>query len=400
MFNKVTLSVLLVGFCIAPAQAQPPGGMPPPPPVEVMTVQAQDVAMPYKYVGTTQPSKIVEVRARIEGFLESREFQEGALVDEGTVLFTIDARPMQADLQIATAQVAQAETRRKLADQEVKRLQSVTVPGAIAAADVDRQIAERENASAALRLTKAQQAKAQLEVSYATVKAPLSGYVGKALKEIGSLVDTGQNSLLTVMQQVDPIYVSFQMSERDYLEWRRARSNNEVVQAGANSPYLEVSLLDGSTYEERGEITFEEVAVDRNTGTVELRGTFPNPKHSLKPGQFVDVHLKGWTRPGAIAVPQRAVSQSPQGSYVYVVNEQDIAELRSVKPGPWSGDNWVIEEGLKAGERIVVEGLVKVQPGGKVTPVAPAQASPAAPAGAAQPGKAKPAAAPAAKKAA
>lgn len=398
MLKRVLIRVAAAAFLITCAQAQPPGGAPPPPQVEVVTVQSQNVAIPYKFVGTTQPSKTVEVRARIEGFLETREFEEGALVNEGTVLFTIDPRPMKADLQIATAQVAQAETRLKLAEQEVKRLQSVKVPGAIAAADVDRQIAERENAAAALRLAKAQQAKAQLVVSYATVKAPLTGYVGKALKEIGSLVDPGQNSLLTVMQQVDPIYVSFQVSERDYLAWRLARTNNELVQEGASAPFLEITLLDGSLYPEHGEITFEEVAVNTETGTVELRGTFPNPKHVLKPGQFVDVHMRGWERPAAIAVPQRAVSQSPQGSYVYVINDQNIAELRTVKPGAWSGDNWIIEEGLKPGERIVVEGLVKVRPGAPVAPLAPGEAPPGPPQGGA-PGAVKPAQNPAAKKA-
>ena len=226
----MTPVTFVVAFFFAHAAfgaAGPPGagGPPPPPAVSVITVEPQTLPVWFEYIGVTEASKVVEIRSRIQGFLESRDFEEGTRVDEGSRLFGIDRLPFEADVEVANAEVAQAETRLRLAEQEVKRLQSVTVPGAIAASDVDKQMAEQADAAAALRLAKAQLAKADLELGYTSISAPLDGYIGKALKEIGSLVDAGQNSLLAVMSQVDPMYASFRVSEREYLAWRNAASN-------------------------------------------------------------------------------------------------------------------------------------------------------------------------------
>ncbi|MBZ0122980.1 MAG: efflux RND transporter periplasmic adaptor subunit, partial [Roseovarius sp.] len=330
----------------------------------------ETVPVAYEFVGVTEASKLVEVRARIQGFLETRDFSEGAYIEQGTKLFTIDPRSFQADQQIAVARVEQAETRLNLAGQEVERLRSVKVPGAIAETDLDQALAEQADAAASLRLAKAQLAKAELELSYTTVEAPLTGFIGKAEKEIGSLVDASANSLLTVMRQVDPIYVSFQVSERDYLRYEREVRDNEIVLAeGIDAPYLEVTLLDGSVYPEKGVIDFESAAINVQTGTVELRATLPNADKQLKAGQFVNVHLRGYVRPDTLTVPQRAVSQSPQGSYVYRVDDSNTAQFQIIEPGPWAADDWIVSSGLAAGDRVVVEGLVKVQPGITVNPV-------------------------------
>ncbi|GMW00389.1 MAG: acriflavin resistance protein [Candidatus Hydrogenedentota bacterium] len=347
----------------------------PPPDVTVIEINAKTLPVSYEYVGVTEASKTVEIRARVQGFLESRDFEEGALIEEGTKLFTIDQRPFEADKQIAAARVDQAQTRVKLAEQEVKRLQSVNVPGAIAESDLDRQLADQSDAAASLKLAKAQLAKAELELGYTVISAPLKGYVGKAQKEIGSLVDASQNSLLTVMHQVDPIYVSFQVSEREYLSMRNDEATGRIILAGDEKPYLEITLLDGTVYTEKGTIDFESTSVDLDSGSVEIRGTFRNAEHTLKPGQFVRAHIRGWQRPGTIAIPQRAVSQSPQGAYVYVVAEGNKAEFRSVKPGAWVGQDWIIDDGLAEGEKVIVEGLMKVQPGIVVNPVKTMQTS-------------------------
>lgn len=360
------------------AAAQPPMDAPPPE-VAVITMAPATVPVSFSFVGVTEASKVVEVRSRIQGFLETRDFEEGAWVEEGTLLFTIDARPFEADQQIAVAQVEQAESRVHLAEQDVKRLRSVTVPGAIAESDLDKQVAEMTNASAMLRLAKAQLAKAELEVGYTKVTAPLTGFIDKAEKEIGSLVDAGQNSLLTRMRQVDPIYVSFSISEREYLAMRTAEASGELVIENGDGPYVEITLLDGKTYGLQGQLNFESSQVDINTGTVELRGEFKNPEQALKPGQFVKAHIRGWIRPNTLTVPQRAVSQSPQGAYVYVVGAENKAEMRIVTPGQWVGNDWIVESGLKAGEKVVVEGLTMVQPGIVVVPV-PADAPEASPA--------------------
>lgn len=366
----IGLALILGASVTSMSLAQGPGSGPPPPPeVAVVTVQPETVPVAYEFVGVTEASKLVEVRARIQGFLETRDFDEGAYIEQGAKLFTIDPRSFQADQQIAVARVEQAETRLNLAGQEVERLRSVKVPGAIAETDLDQALAEQADAAASLRLAKAQLAKAELELSYTTVEAPLTGFIGKAEKEIGSLVDASANSLLTVMRQVDPIYVSFQVSEREYLRYEREVRDNEIVLAeGIDAPYLEVTLLDGSVYPEKGVIDFESAAIDK-TGTVELRATLPNADKHLKAGQFVKVHIRGYVRPDTLTVPQRAVSQSPQGSYVYRVDDSNTAQFQIIEPGPWAADDWIVFNGLTAGDRVVVEGLVKVQPGITVNPV-------------------------------
>lgn len=368
---------LVVVLSVVRVSAQGGPGMPAPPPPEVFTseVQPRTVPVTFSFVGVTSASKTVEVRARVQGFIESRDFEEGALVTAGETLFTIDKRSFEADQQVAQAQVMQAQARLKLAEQDLQRLNSVKVEGAVASTDVDRQQAERANATAALRLANAMAAKADLELSYTTVTAPLAGYIGKAQKEIGALVDSTQNSLLAVVQQVDPIYVSVRVSEREFLGWRSAEAEG-TQGVEASGTYMELTFEDGSVYPEHGEMNFESAAVDTNTGTVELRGQFANPERKIKPGQFVKAALRGWVRKNALTVPQRAVSQAPLGSFVYVVGAENKAEMRVIKPGPWTGEDWIIESGLTAGEKIVVEGLTKVQPGIVVKPsAAPAPAA-------------------------
>lgn len=365
--TRVLLYVSLLALARA-IGAQPPGGDPPPPTVGVVTVETQTLPVNFDYIGVTEASKTVEVRSRVRGFIESRDFDEGAFVTADERLFTIDPRSFRADLDIALAQVEQAEARLNLAEQEVRRLRSVTEPGAIAQSDLDQRVAEQANAAAALRLARAQHAKAELELSYTTVQSPLTGYVGKALKEIGSFVDESQNSLLAMVWQVDPIYLSFQISEREYLDFKTRTERGDLLLGNGEPPYVEMTLLDGATLEQRGELDFESAVVNVTTGTVEMRAVFENPESRLKPGQFVTARLKGWARPATLAVPQRAVSQSPQGAYLYVVDAEDKAEFRLIKPGPWSGDLWVVESGLSPGERVIVDGLIKVQPGIKVIP--------------------------------
>jgi len=383
----IPMFLLLAGVAATIAEAQgPPGRAMPPPEVAVAVAQVKTAPVSYEYVGMTEASKTVEVRARVQGFLETRDFAEGAYVKEGTRLFTIDPRLFKADREIAVAQVEQAESRLRLAEQELKRMRSVQVPGAVAATDLDQKAAEEANASAALRLAKAQLAKAELDLSYAEVYAPLTGYIGKALKEIGSLVDSGQNSLLAVMQQVDPLYVSFQVTESDFLTWKREEKSGQLIlPQGEKAPRVggwtegsrlrvEISLLDGNPFENAGVLDFENVDLNTQMGTVELRATFKNEDKTLKPGQYVKVHLKGWERPNALVVPQRAVGQSPQGAYVYVVGSDNKAERRSIKVGAWAEQDWIVLDGLKEGERVIVEGLTKVQPGITVVP-APASQS-------------------------
>ena len=363
----------------------PPGADMPPPQVTTAPVELKTHPVSFEYVGATSASKTIEIRARVQGFIESRDFQDGAWVETGEQLFTIDARPYEADQEIAAAQVQQAEARLQLAKQELERLRAVRTPGAVAATEIDLREAEVSSATANLRLAKAQLEKARLNVEYTTVSAPLTGFVGKALKEIGSYVDSGANTLLTTMEQVEPLYVSFPMPESDYLAWKRETGEGKVVFAeGVDAPVVEVTLYDGRLFGERGVLDYEDVSVAQQTGTVELRATFANAEHVLKPGQFVKVRLSGWVRPDVLTVPQRAVSQSPRGAYVYVVNGDSKVEMRPVTLGAQAEDGWELLDGVQVGEQVIVEGLTKVRPGTEVavgpppgTP--PAQGQDAAP---------------------
>lgn len=362
-FTVHKFSLATLAMALSAVVSAQPAFEAPPPEVVVVTVQPQTLPVSFKYLGTTQASKTVEVRSRVRGFIESRDFEEGAEVTRGEKLFTIDPRSFKADMDIAVAQVEQAESRLRLAEQEVRRLQSVKEPGAISQSDLDQRIAEQSNAAASLRLARAQLAKAELELSYTSVESPLDGYIGKAFKEIGSFVDESQNSLLATVWQVNPIYVSFQVSEREYLALRTQTEAGDLLLEDAAPPHVELTLLDGTTLPQQGSIDFESAVVDIQTGTVEMRAVFENLEPGLKPGQFVTATLVGWVRPNVLAVPQRAVSQSPQGAFLYVVDAESKAEFRIVEPGPWSGSDWIIDSGLQAGERIIVEGLIKVQPG-------------------------------------
>ena len=366
---KQLMLALFAALCAGAAQAQGGPGMAPPPPPDVsfIEVQPRTVPLTFSFVGLTAPSKTVEVRARVRGFIESRDFTEGAFVETGAQLFTIDPRQYEADRQVALAQVEQADARLKLAEQDLKRLGEVSVPGAVAGTDIDRQQAERANAAAALRLAKASLARADLELSFTKVNAPLAGFIGKAQKELGALVDEGQNSLLATVQQVDPLYVSVRVSERDFLDWRSAEAAGTQGLSG-DAPYMLLTFEDGSTWDAQGKLNFEGAALDPQTGSVEIRAEFPNPGRKVKPGQFVRAALQGWQRSGALVVPQRAVGQAPQGTYVYVVGAENKAEMRMITPGPWTGNDWIIEQGLNIGDRVIVDGTVKVMPGHAVNP--------------------------------
>ncbi len=369
----------MLAVCAAAAQGPGgPGASMPPPEVTVVLVETKSMPMAYEYLGVAEPSKTIDIRARVQGFVETRDFEEGSLIEQGAQLYAIDAAPFRADRDIARARVHEAESRRRLAEQELQRVKSVCEPGAVAAGDIDKKEAERASAAAALELAQAQLAKAELELGYTIVKAPLSGVVGKSLKEVGSLVDGNQNSLLTTLKQVDPLYVTFHMQESDYLLWRNSVDSHEIVlEEGLQEPYLELVLVDGSIYDQKGRIDFEDSSVDRRKGSVEMRGVFENPGHTLKPGQFLKVRVKGWRRPNVPVIPQRAVGQAGDGSYVYVVGPEDKVEQRTITIGPWSDSECGVVEGLQSGERVVVEGLTKLRPGIRVVPKEPS-APPAA----------------------
>jgi membrane fusion protein (multidrug efflux system) len=239
-------------------------------------------------------------------------------------------------------------------------------------------------AEADAQLEQARLRQAELDFGYTTVKAPIAGVIGRALKDVGTYVDDAANSQLAVLQQVDPIYVRYSISEQELLNWNRLQESGQVTMPKREELELEVTLGDGRTYRHRGRINFVDVQVEPSTGTAVVRGTVPNPEGALRPGQFVHATVVGFERVDTVVVPQKSVVQSPAGSSVYVVNDKNVVEQRPVTLGEWHGEGWIIEKGLQPGERVVTDRLMQVRPGTAVAATVRAevqQASATVPAG-------------------
>jgi membrane fusion protein (multidrug efflux system) len=341
------------------------GGMPPPE-VTVMTVAPQAVPVTYEYVGQTAGSREVEVRARVTGILLSRNFKEGEVVKKGQSLFTIDPKPFEAALARAVADVAAAEARLDQARRNASRLKPLYAEKAVSQKENDDAVSAEAIGAADVAAARARLTEAKLNLAYTKVEAPLSGVSTRAVPSEGTLV-SGPNVLLTSVVQVDPIWVNFGIPDNERARMQKEVEAGRLALPESGSVEVAVRFADGSVYPRTGKLNFSDVRISPATGTQEARAELPNPDGVLRPGQFVRVLLRGATRPNAVTVPQRAVLESPQGGkFVYVVNDKGAAEPRPVEAGEWSGETWVISSGLKAGERVIVDGVMKIGPGAPV----------------------------------
>ena len=340
---------------------------PQPPDVKVATVLQKDVPIYVEAIGQTRGSTEIEVRARVEGFIESVDFKEGNPVRKGQLLYTIDPSPFEAALAQAKGSLAEAEAQLARATQDVVRFEPLVAKNAISRQEYDTAVVVKRAAEAAVEASKASAERARIDLGYTKVTAPADGLVGKTEVYAGTLVGRGQSTLLTQISQIGTIHVRFTIPERDYLYY--ARRGPQSRTANAKLPF-ELVLADGSVHPQQGQLVFVDRNVDPTTGTILLEAAFPNPGGILRPGQYARVRAAVDLKQGAILVPQRAVSEL-QGIYnVAVVGSDDTVEVRMVKPAERIGTLWVVDSGLKAGERIVVEGLQKVRPGVKVKPEA------------------------------
>lgn len=350
----------------------PMGGGMPASEVNVITAEAQTLPVSWEYVGHTIGSREVEVRARVTGILLSRNFKEGERVKKGQSLFTIDPAPFQAAVARAQADVAAAQARLEQARRNAARLKPLYAEKAVSQKENDDAVSAESIGAADLKAAQARLVEAQLNLAYTKVEAPISGTTTRAIPSEGTLV-SGPNVLLTSVVQTDPIWVNFGMADNE-----QARIQKEA-QAGTlklpRSFEVELRLDDGGVYKHKGKLDFADVRVSTQTGTREARAEVPNPDGALRPGQFVRVVLRGAVIPNAVTVPQRAVMEGPQGKFVYVVDEKSTAQPRPVEAGQWAGDRWVISSGLKGGERVIVDGVMKIGPG---APVRVAEPKPAA----------------------
>jgi membrane fusion protein (multidrug efflux system) len=335
------------------------------PEVLVTPAVAKDVSVGMELVGQTLGSKDVEIRARVEGYLESVNFREGDFVKEGDLLYQIDPKPFEAVVAQAKAQVATMKARLDQAETEVARLKPLAEQQAVSRRDYDNSVSSRDAAKAQLDAAKSVLDKAQLDLGYTTIKAPMTGLADLTKVKAGNLVGRGESTLLTTISVIDPIYFNASITEADYLKFAERSGARKGKAGGA---LADLALADTSVYAHKGKLDAVQRAIDAKTGTLAIRLLFPNPDRLLRPGQYGRLRFVSDTLAGAVCVPQKAVSELQGVFQVVVVGEGNKAEIRTVKMGPRSGDLWVVSEGLKAGEKVVVEGLQQVKPGSEVNP--------------------------------
>lgn len=346
-------------------QGQSAPSRPPPPEVRVAEVVQQDVPIYYEWLGTTEGYVNAQIRPRVQGYLQSQNYKEGSLVKAGDLLFVIDPREYQAALDQAIGALGQAEATLRKTQLDVARFTPLAKEGAISQQELDNAVQANQANQASVEAARAAVANAKLNLGWTKVTAPISGIAGISVAQIGDLVTP--NTLLTTISQVDPIKVYYPISEQEYLHFaRRIREIDEG--RGGRRPPLELILADGSLYPERGEFTLADRQVNVQTGTITMQGLFPNPGNILRPGLYAKVRVAPDVQKGALLIPQRAV-QELQGVYqVAVVGPDNVVQIRLVKPGQRVGSQWIIEEGLQPGERVVAEGLQKVRDGLVVSP--------------------------------
>lgn len=373
------LLFLVLGFILngcKPSSSQSQGGMPPPE-VAVVTIAPVVVPASFEYVGQTVGSREVEVRARVSGILQKRNFVEGERVTQGQSLFTLDAAPFQSALAAADAERAGAAARLTQAQHNAARLKPLYAAKAASQKEYDDAVSAEAIAQAELKAANAKLDDAKLKLGYTRVVAPISGIAGRALRSEGNYV-TGPDVLLTSVSQIDPMYVLFGISDEERLKLKREVDSGRLTLPKDGRFAVTIKLADGRLYEKTGKLNFSDVRISAETGTSETRAELPNPTNTLHPGQFVRVMLGGAQRPNAILVPQRAVLQGPQGRFVYIVNAQSQAEPRPITVGDWAGESWVVETGLQAGDKVIVDGVMKIGPGAPVRIADPNASAPTA----------------------
>ncbi|MBI4715980.1 MAG: efflux RND transporter periplasmic adaptor subunit [Nitrospirae bacterium] len=356
--------LLAAGLAGCKPEVGPPPA-PPPPEVSVVTVKPRDLPAVFEYVGRIAGVREVEIRPRVSGILEQWNYREGAAVEAGQSLFTIDPAPFRAALARAEADLSRAEAGLSQATRNTARLKPLREAGLASQKDYDDALSAEEVAGADVKAARAAMTETRLNLAYTRVEAPISGITGRALQSEGTLVEARQ-TLLTTLSQIDPIHVIFGFTETEHLKFTRDRAEGRLRLPKDGRFDVRLKLADGSSYTRSGKVDFTDVRVDPKTGTIEARAVLPNPDHLLRPGQFVRVRLSGAVRPGAVAIPQRAVLEGPDSKIVMTVNPKGMVEPRPVAVGDWSGMDWVITGGLRAGDRVIVDGVVKARPGSPV----------------------------------
>jgi membrane fusion protein, multidrug efflux system len=330
--------------------------------VTAMKIAPADTPVSFEYVGQTQSSHQVQIRARVNGFLDKRVYVEGSMVKAGDVMFQQDPRPFQAQLDAALGALAEQQARLKTANDNLAQVKPLAEQNALSQKDLDDATGQQQAAAAAVATARANVETARLNLSYTTITTPIAGLSSFARVQDGAYVSP-ENSLLTYVEQVDPTWVNFTLSENDILTFRSESQQGRLRLPAKDSYIVEVILADGSLYPHQGRITFANASYDVQTGSFLLRATLPNPEGVLRSGEFVRVRVSGPVRVNAILVPQEAVLQGAKGHFVVVVDKDSKAQIRPVQVGTWQGNNWFIDQGLSAGDVLVTDGVTRLAPG-------------------------------------
>lgn len=376
MIRRLRLSALAPMLCgwfalaLVPGCKQEAGSAPPlqVPEVGVVVATAQDVPDEPEFIGQAESSRPVEIRSQVTGILKQWFFKEGRDVKKGDRLYQIDPVPFHAAMLSAKAKVAQSEARLVQAKQNLARVKPLLAEQAVSTKDVDDAVAEELAAKAALEGAKAELVKAKFDLDNTLITAPINGMIERTRVYEGRLV-SAQTDLLTMIHQVDPMYVIVSAPESFLLKRKRDTDAKRIQHPGVYQLRGVLTFVDGTTYQHEGVLDLLDVGLKTETGSRQARVVFPNPDRVLLPGQFVRVRFKGTLKTGAILVPQRAVQQGAKGSIVFVVSKDDKVEMREIVATSWQGNQWIVEEGLHVGDRIIVEGLHKIAPGAPVKPV-------------------------------
>ncbi|PID76064.1 MAG: efflux transporter periplasmic adaptor subunit [Deltaproteobacteria bacterium] len=366
----VFLAPLLLVLVVSPESTAAPKA-PPPPMVGFLVAQPQSLTITDNLPGRLESSRDAVVRARITGIVEKRLFTEGAFVDQGEILFKIDDRPFKAALQSAKGTLARAVAQKKLNEANVKRYRSLVTSKAVSRQVLDQAEATLATSAADVEIAKAAVTQAQINLDYATVTAPISGFIGQQEVSVGALVSAASATEMAQIRQIDPLYVNVQQSVNKILKLKAAMRRQSNVEDDSTAMQVKVFLDDGTPYEHPGTLIFTDVAVHPATGEATVRASVPNPEHFLMPGLYVRVEMPLMTLDDIFLVPQEAVTRTDNGNILFVLNDDNTFAPRPVQIARSWKNNWVVTGGLQAGEKVIVDGMLKVQllHAQKVTPV-------------------------------
>lgn len=383
--NRVRIAalVMIVSGC-GKTPSQDPQQQPPPPEVGVLAMQAQSMPLERSLVGRLSAFRSADVRARVAGVLQERVYREGSDVKAGDILFEIDPAPLQAAFNAARATEAQAQATYANSHVAAERARELAPKGFVSRADRDNAEAAERSAAAAVKQAKANVDSARINLGYATVRAPIAGRAGKQEVTEGALVGQGEATLLTTVEQVDPLYVNFTLSVAELERMRHAREAGRATLAGDGQAEVAINLPDGGAHAHKGVLDFSDTSVEPATGAVRLRARVPNPERNLLPGMYVTIAASLGEQHGVFRVPQAAVQRDAIGPYVLVVGEDGMVARKDIRTDASQDGDWVVSDGLATGDQVVVSGLQRVQAGqpAKAVPWQPA-AAPTAPAPAA-----------------